>query len=68
MTAFCRHPGCLSALSTGNLSGVCRVHMHGPACRCATCATRQRPKTLPMVEARAPQFPGLIPQPKEGLS
>lgn len=37
MTAFCAHPGCLVALHAANISGVCRDHMHGPACRCATC-------------------------------
>lgn len=67
MTAFCRHPGCLAALSGGNVSGVCKAHMHGPSCRCATCATRQRPRALPVVETLAPQFPGLTPQPKEGM-
>ena len=66
MTAFCRHPGCLQALGPGNVSGVCKAHMHRAACRCATCATRQRPKPLPVVEALAPQFPGLVPHPKEG--
>jgi hypothetical protein len=37
MTAFCQHPGCLAALHRSNLSGVCRDHMHGVACRCAGC-------------------------------
>lgn len=68
MTAFCRHPGCLVALSTGNVSGVCKAHMHGAACRCTTCAGRQRPKTLPVVDTVAPQFPGLSPdQPEKGM-
>lgn len=66
MTSFCRHPGCLRDLSPGNLSGVCRAHMHGPFCRCATCAAIQRPRPLPVVEAKAPQFPGLDPSAKEG--
>jgi hypothetical protein len=37
MTAFCAHPGCLAELGATNVSGVCRAHMHSPACRCATC-------------------------------
>lgn len=37
MTAFCAHPGCMAALHATNISGVCRDHIHGPACRCATC-------------------------------
>lgn len=42
MTDFCAHPGCIHALSPGNVSGVCRGHMHGVACRCAWCrAPRQ---------------------------
>lgn len=65
MTAFCRHPGCLVALSRGNLSGVCRAHMHRAACRCATCIARHRPKALPVVDLRAPQFPGLNPTPQQ---
>lgn len=65
MTDFCRHPGCLQALSPGNLSGVCKAHMHRAACRCTICTTRQRPKTLPVVEALAPQLPGLT-QPLKG--
>lgn len=44
MTDFCRHPACMHALSPGNLSGVCKAHMHGPACRCATCRTPRNPK------------------------
>lgn len=69
MTAFCRHPGCLRDLSPGNVSGVCKAHMHGAACRCATCAARQRPRALPVVDTTAPTFPGLNatpPQMKEG--
>ena len=38
MTAFCRHPGCVRALASGNASGLCRVHLHGPLCSCARCA------------------------------
>lgn len=63
MTAFCRHPGCLAALSPGNLSGVCKAHMHRAACRCAGCLTRQRPKPLPVPDPVAPQFPDLSPAP-----
>ena len=37
MTMFCAHPGCIAALYAGNVSGVCRDHMHGDACRCAQC-------------------------------
>jgi hypothetical protein len=37
MTAFCAHPGCIAPLYAGNVSGVCRDHMHGPSCRCMTC-------------------------------
>lgn len=37
MTTFCAHPGCIAALQDGNLSGVCRDHFHGVACRCAVC-------------------------------
>lgn len=59
MTAFCRHSGCMRALSPGNLSGVCKAHMHRAACRCTTCLGRQRPRTLPVLEPLAPQFPGL---------
>lgn len=67
MTAFCRHPGCLATLFPGNLSGVCKAHMHGAACRCTSCAGRQRPKALPVVDHVAPQFPGLtLNQTKEG--
>ena len=65
MTAFCRHRGCLAALSPGNLSGVCKAHIHGRACRCATCVTRQRPKPLTLPDPVAPQFPGLAPTPPE---
>lgn len=39
MTAFCAHPGCMAALGATNVSGVCKAHMHGDACRCATCAS-----------------------------
>ncbi len=61
MTAFCRHPGCLASLFPGNLSGVCKAHMHGAACRCATCRAprkagrrrnpRYRVKSRPELEA-----------------
>jgi hypothetical protein len=37
MTSICAHPGCMAQLSRGNVSGVCKAHMHGPACRCAAC-------------------------------
>ena len=37
MTAFCAHPGCIAGLHGKNLSGVCKMHMHGAACRCAWC-------------------------------
>ena len=42
MTAFCAHPGCIHGLHAKNLSGVCKVHMHGPACRCAQCRCPRR--------------------------
>lgn len=42
MTAFCAHPGCIHGLHAKNLSGVCKVHMHGPACRCAQCRSECR--------------------------
>ena len=42
MTAFCAHPGCIVGLHAKNLSGVCKVHMHGPACRCAQCRSACR--------------------------
>lgn len=44
MTAFCAHPGCLRALHAGNSSGVCRDHMHGPACRCVVCTAPRKAK------------------------
>lgn len=43
MTAFCAHPGCMASLLDGNVSGVCRAHIHGPACRCATCRAPRQP-------------------------
>lgn len=67
MTAFCRHPGCLQALSPGNLSGVCKAHMHRASCRCATCVTRQRPRPLTVTDPVAPQFPDLNLQHKEDM-
>lgn len=36
---FCAHPACLHALRPGNVSGVCRNHMHGQACRCSWCVS-----------------------------
>lgn len=44
MSAFCAHPGCIAGLQAKNLSGVCRVHMHGPACRCAWCRAPRKVK------------------------
>ena len=38
MTALCRHPGCIAVLASGNLSGLCRAHLHGPVCACPRCA------------------------------
>jgi hypothetical protein len=83
MTAFCRHPGCLQALSPGNVSGVCKMHMHGDACRCRFCRAprkasgkRGRPRTLriktrPELEAEGLLLPGLtliLPLPKKGTA
>ena len=70
MTDFCRHPGCIHPLSPGNVSGVCRVHMHGPACRCATCRAprkaggkrrnpRYRIRTRAELEADGLLLPGI---------
>lgn len=42
MTAFCAHPGCLAALCATNTCGVCRDHIHGPACRCSACRRPRR--------------------------
>jgi len=44
MTAFCAHRGCIHQLARDNTSGVCRDHMHGPACRCLICPRPARPK------------------------
>lgn len=44
MTAFCAHPGCIHGLHAKNLSGVCKAHMHGPACRCAWCRAPRKVK------------------------
>ena len=44
MTAFCAHPGCTRALQAANLSGVCKGHMHGDACRCAWCRSPRKVK------------------------
>lgn len=44
MTTFCRHPGCIHALWPGNVSGVCRDHMHGAACRCSICTAPRTAK------------------------
>lgn len=43
MTQLCAHPGCIRRLSPGNASGVCRDHMHGPACACAGCRAHPSP-------------------------
>jgi hypothetical protein len=43
MTQLCAHPGCIRRLSAGNASGVCRDHMHGPACACAGCRANPTP-------------------------
>lgn len=70
MTSFCRHPGCLVALGSGNVSGVCRGHLHQEGCRCTACRaprrnTRGRPgqrwriKTRPELEAEGLLLPGL---------
>lgn len=71
MTDFCRHPGCLQALSPGNVSGVCRAHVHGAACRCTSCRAprkarggkrphaRWRVKQRPELEAEGLLLPGL---------
>jgi hypothetical protein len=44
VTPYCAHPGCIHALHPGNVSGVCRDHMHGPACRCAVCTAPRTAK------------------------
>lgn len=49
MTTFCAHPGCIHPLHAGNRSGVCRAHMHSPACRCAWC---RAPRKLVKRKAR----------------
>jgi hypothetical protein len=54
MTALCAHPGCMAQLSPGNVSGVCKAHMHRPACRCAAC--RQIQRALPPATSE-----GLLP-------
>lgn len=67
MTDFCRHPGCLQALSPGNVAGVCKVHLHKAGCRCATCRAppgrsrkpRWRVKQRPELEAEGLLLPGL---------
>lgn len=51
LTTFCAHPGCIAALSAGNLSGVCRDHMHCDVCRCAMCR-RPRSKAGKRVRVR----------------
>jgi predicted amidophosphoribosyltransferase len=67
VTAFCRHPGCLRDLSPGNVSGVCKAHIHKEGCRCATCCApvkgsrkpRWRVQQRPELEAEGLLLPGL---------
>ena len=33
----CAHPGCDRGIDHRSLSGVCRMHNHGPACLCSKC-------------------------------
>lgn len=52
MTAFCRHPGCVRALAAGNVSGVCRPHLHGLHCACLRCAPPVTGPLSPSAKAR----------------
>jgi len=52
MTAFCRHPGCVRALAAGNVSGVCRPHLHGLHCGCLRCAPPAHGPLSPAAKAR----------------
>ena len=52
MTAFCRHPGCVRALAAGNVSGVCKAHLHRLHCACLRCAPPAHGPLSPAAKAR----------------
>lgn len=63
MTAFCAHPGCMAQLGATNVSGVCKAHMHSPACRCAACRKLYRATPLP-TEKPEGLLPGMTLNPQ----
>lgn len=42
-TATCGFPGCINKLSRRNTIGVCPIHAHTSACKCAACIRVTRP-------------------------